>query len=290
MHALNSDIVGRFDGLGKDVFEKYISKIQGIVWVYRAEEMKDLNDLPVAYRDPFMIIKDGYFPPKENAERIKKMVPTIIEIPLCVNSSEIHKAKRLHFWDASVIGDGYLTRKIAKRNIQEAKGISLAPYYITNRIKNKVNDIIYKTRIADSDRITKFNFYTSHLIQDFFLKRSRISFTCGSGYMYFVRKFFEIPASGSALVGYTPDFASDYGFVHEKNYFFSLPENVGEAIRFLKKNQAVRQELKKNAWNLIEELHTSKKRAEQLLFALTSFAYKPYKEARFVEGKYTLIP
>ena len=289
MHALNSDIESRFDGLGKDVFEKYISKIQAIVWVYRAEYMKDVNELPFEYRDPFMIAKDGYFPPKENAQRIKTMVPTVIEIPLCVNSNEVHKGKRSHYWDVSVIGDGYLTRKIAKRNIQEAKGISLAPYFITNRIKNKVNDIIYKTKLVDADSLTKFNFNTSHRIQDFFLKRSHISFTCGSGYMYFVRKFFEIPASGSVLIGYTPEYAMDYGFVHEKNYFFSLPENVVEPIRFLKKNNAVRQKLKKNAWNLIEELHTSEKRAQQLMYALTSFAEKPYKEAKFTEGKYTII-
>ncbi|HUR66486.1 MAG TPA: glycosyltransferase [Chitinophagaceae bacterium] len=289
MHALKSDIVGRFDGLGKDVFEKYISKIQAIVWVFRPEYMKDVNDLPVTYRDPFMLIKDGYFPPKENARRIREMVPTVIEVPLCVSSNEIHKGKRLHLWDVSVIGDGYLTRKIAKQNIQQARGVSLAPYYITNRVKNKVNEIIYKSRLAGADRITGFNLYTSHLIQDFFLKRSCISFTCGSGYMYFVRKFFEIPASGSVLVGYTPGFASDYGFVHEKNYVFSEPENVVEPIRFLKKHPAIRQALKKNAWNLVEELHSTEKRAEQLLFALSSYANKPYKEARFAEGRYTLI-
>jgi Glycosyl transferases group 1 len=289
MHALNSDIKERFDGLGKDVFEKYISKIQGIIWVYREEYMKDVNDLPEAYRDPFMTAKDGYFSPKENTRRIKKMVPTIIELPLCVNTNEMHTGKRIHFWDASVIGDGYLTRKIAKRNIAAAKGISLAPYNIANRVKNKFVNILYKSRVAGADKISAINYSTSHMVQDFFLKRSNMSFTCGSGYMYFVRKFFEIPASGSVLLGYTPDFATDYGFKHEHNYFFTTPENVVESIRVIKANPLLKREIKKNAWKLISGLHTTEKRADQFITAITAFVNKPYKEAKFVEGNYTII-
>lgn len=289
MHALNSDIKERFDGLGKEVFEKYISKVQGIIWVYRAEYMKDVSELPETYRDPFMVAKDGYFSPKQNADRIKQLVPTIIELPLCVNTNEIHTGKRVHFWDTSVIGDGYLTRKIAKKNITAAKGISLAPYNIANRVKKKSISLLFKSKLAGADKISSINYSTSHWIQDFFLKRSRMSFTCGSGYMYFVRKFFEIPASGSVLLGYTPDFATDYGFKHEHNYFFTIPENVVESIRHIKKNPLLEKEIKKNAWKLISDLHSTEKRAEQFIAAITAFAKEPYKEAKFVEGTYTFI-
>jgi hypothetical protein len=289
MHALNSSIEGRFDGLGSDVFEKYISKVQGIVWVYRPEEMINVSEVPESYRDPFMIIKDGYFPPRQNAMRIKKTVPTIIELPLCVNEKEVNRRRHLTYWDVSVIGDGYMIRKIAQKKIKEAKGVSLAPYYIVNRVKNKLNDLAYKSKIASADNISRFNFFSSHLIQDSILKRSSMSFTCGSGYMYFVRKFFEIPASGSVLLGYAPEFAKDYGFISEHNYQFSLPEDVVDNIRFLKKNRLIKEKLKSNAFDVIEKLHTTNKRAEQFIYALEQFAKKPYKEARFAGGNYTIF-
>ncbi|MEO7923968.1 MAG: glycosyltransferase [Chitinophagaceae bacterium] len=288
MHALNSDVTGRFDGLGKDVFEKYISKLQGIIWVYRAEDMKDVEELPLAYRDPFMTIPDGYFPPRQNAMRIKQMVPSIIELPLCVDENEIHQGRRLAYWDVSVIGDGYQTRKIAKANIKAAKGVSLAPYFAANRIRNKITQLLYKSGIAGADKATRFNYFSSHWVQDHILKHSRMSFTCGSGYMYFVRKFFEIPASGSVLLGYTPGFAADYGFIHEQNYLFSTPEEAVSNIRFLKNNPLLRKEIRKKGLALIGEKHTSRKRAEQFIYAIEEFVKTPFKEARFCSGNYTI--
>ena len=289
MHALNSDMKERFDGLGKDVFEKYISKVQGIVWVYRAEAMKNVEEIPVQYRDPFMTAKDGYFPPRQNAMRIREMVSTIIELPLCVDEKEIRHRKRLSYWDVSVIGDGYLTRKIAKQTIQAANGISLAPYFGANRVKNKINDMLYRSKMLGAGGITRFNYFSSHLVQDHMLLHSRMSFTCGSGYMYFVRKFFEIPASGSVLLGYTPEFAKDYGFIHELNYIYTKPEDVVSNIRLLKKDPLLRKKLRAEGFKLIEEKHTSRKRAEQFIYALDEFVKSPYPEARFSGGDYSII-
>ena len=121
------------------------------------------------------------------------------------------------------------------------------------------------------------------------LKHRRMGFTCGSGYMYFVRKFFEIPASGSVLLGYAPGFAKDYGFINEHNYLFSTPEEVVSNIHFLKKNPLLQKKIREKGFELIEEKHTSRKRAEQFIFALEEFVKNPYKEARFSEGNYTIF-
>ena len=73
------------------------------------------------------------------------------------------------------------------------------------------------------------------------------------------------------------------------NYFFTIPENVVEAIRHIKKNPLLEKEIKKNAWKLISDLHSTEKRADQFIAAITAFAKEPYKEAKFVEGTYTFI-
>ncbi len=120
------------------------------------------------------------------------------------------------------------------------------------------------------------------------IARSRISFVCGSGYKYAVRKFFEIPAARSAMIAYPCVGFEDYGFVDGENVIVALPEDAGHAARSLANNGSLRERLTKNAWEMVGRLHSAEKRVSDLLECMKRIEKGSLKGAQFINGKYEI--
>jgi hypothetical protein len=97
------------------------------------------------------------------------------------------------------------------------------------------------------------------------LNKAYLNVCCGSIYEYPVMKYFEIPASGSAIFGDWFEELGDLGFKPYKNMIEIDKKNVKKQVDLLLKNKKQLLEITKNGYDLIHERHTTNQRAKDLI-------------------------
>jgi hypothetical protein len=180
----------------------------------------------------------------------------------------------------SVVGSPYIDRKVARSSLRVNglgwRGREL--HYISAVLSRYFPHLIGK---ASVQRALNWRFRR-------ILDTSMFSFTCGSRLRYPIRKFFEIPASGSILL--TPGFSgmSDLGFEAGKNFILCEASSIAQEVRRLQESDISALEgLSGRLQQIVMAEHTVSARALQLRAAFDLLANGTFRGAKWSEG--TLI-
>ena len=112
-------------------------------------------------------------------------------------------------------------------------------------------------------------------------------YTARGGFGIPVRKFFEIPASGSLLIcdpclGY-----EELGFIPSKHYLKSDPDQLLDVLNEWS-GKSETQKIASNGRKLVLSKHSLKARAEQIKNCFKKILLKNYSSSRWVKGKYII--
>lgn len=255
--------------------------IDGIAWLYEKKPVT-VKELPEHYIDSWM---KQHIDPLANWHKVRAMVPVRIELIHSLAPYEISAAPARNYWDTCVLGVSYLTRQIAIKSSAE-QGLRIAPSTLID------NHILGMTErlpgLLGAVRTSRLRNRSRQLMQNVFARRSFVNFVCGSGLKYPVRKFFEIPAALSAMIAYPCTGFSDFGFKDGENVVVSTPEGFGKAARLLMNNSRLRDRIRKNAWQLIQEQHSVRKRVDDLIQCMQFLRRGELGSAQFVNGRFEI--
>lgn len=274
-------IASNWDLHGNHPLDDLPKSFEGIAWPYEKSATSAL-DVPPPYQDVWM---SDHIDPMQNYLSVRSRFGVRIDLPHSISRDEIVSRPRRHIWDVCIAGDGYATRQLAKRSLHSS--VSRAPY---SRIDAGLLNFLARTNRPGKGRIRSGDHPIRRSNQKFMTRRSKVSFTCGSGYRYCVRKFFEIPANRSCLVAYPYDGMKDDGFLQGVHYIAVNPEGFGAAAIALIADDARLRKLSQNAITLIDSVHTTQKRADDLLACMRLMAKGRLRLARFVEGRFEINP
>lgn len=130
------------------------------------------------------------------------------------------------------------------------------------------------------------------LYQYFFrrsLAKSKYTFTARGGFGFPVRKFFEIPASGSLLLASECTGYADLGFNNLRDYISVSPKELAEVIHSLP-SPADCTEMALSAQHNALRNHSLAARALQINMCLRSISEGRYSGARWINGNFALTP
>lgn len=95
------------------------------------------------------------------------------------------------------------------------------------------------------------------------IKSSKFAFTCGTVYKMPLRKFFEIPALGTALICYPFKNAEKFGFIDNETCFYvSSPQDFEYKIDKIMDDKNLYQKVMSNGRDMINSMHTTKQRSQ----------------------------
>lgn len=97
------------------------------------------------------------------------------------------------------------------------------------------------------------------------LNRSKICITGGLKFNYPILKYFEMAASNTCIMSNWFDELGDLGFVPEKNIIVMDFDNLKKQIKWWLEHDKEREEISKNAYELIISRHTSDIRAQEII-------------------------
>jgi hypothetical protein len=117
---------------------------------------------------------------------------------------------------------------------------------------------------------------------------TRYSYTCGSALDMPIRKFFEIPASGSVLVCRPFHGFKDAGFIDGKNCMIVEPEQIIDAHRSLLADPDLAQRLASSGQHLVMEKHSLDARSRHLASIVEAIAQGRFKGSHWMEGEHRL--
>lgn len=265
-------------------FDFWLNNVDCIFWAYEhSNAMK--NSVPPQYLDEYLNYS-GTADPFENRSLILDKKIITIDFPHFVDESELLYSPKTKYWDWIISGALYGTRKLAHNSLVQ-ESCKSAPSL--DKLKWLVNTLLKKIRIyLNVPFLSLLGMRYNAMIFKFTVSRSRLSFVCGSGYRYMVRKFYEIPAFRVAMIAYPADGMSEYGFVAGKHYLSCDPESVGDAAKTLLSNDVLRKSLCDAAFDLITQKHTTKIRAAQLIDVMRSLAKGALLGAHYESGEFII--
>jgi len=183
---------------------------------------------------------------------------------------------RKHLW--SILGAPYSSRMKAKTALKEnsidlSDGKSAYSTYV--KIMNKIGFNMYSDR-RNMDIINR----------DFFnaMRGSKYNYTCGSLLKMPIRKFFEIPASGSLLVCDPCMGFEKLGFIDNENCIVCDPNALPSLTEELENSADCTQTIATAGRQLVKEKHTLNVRSQQLLKAIKLVVNKKYCGSEWFKG------
>jgi hypothetical protein len=242
----------------------------------------DLTTVPRKYVDRWMT-SNGHG--RGTWDLARETFPVRIEIPFSLTAQELKSVQVTQRWDACVAGAHYATRRIAQREIAAA-GLSIAPYKLVNRSVVAATRVLSWITPAATASVAAIRLQQAS--QEFMVRRSRVNFVCGSGLGYPVRKFFEVPAAGSAMIAYPCSGFADYGFIDGENAIVAAPEDAGTVARRIVRDEKMRSGLTRRASEVMQTLHSVDRRAKDFLECLRRFDRGQLKNAQFVDGRFEI--
>lgn len=223
--------------------------------------------------------------PRLTWQRVRARHPLRIEFVHCLAEEEFLRKPAAKVWQLCIAGASYPTRRIARRDA-ERRLLMLAPYRMT--------DFLLRKGFAQFGKWRPGQWTTETLIkarqvnQEAYVKHARLNFVCGSGLLYPVRKFFEVPAAWSTMLAYPCTGFTDYGFVDGENVVVCQPEEAGKVARHVLQDRARCERLAAKAWETVHRLHRVEQRVSDVLAALQRLSRQQLKGAEFVDGHYEI--
>ena len=183
--------------------------------------------------------------------------------------------------DWSVMGVQYHARQVARDALLKS---DITPV-IDTRLR-KLLFLLKKLRLVRGEKRL-----VQKLLNADFMARiaaTRYSYTCGSALDMPIRKFFEIPASGSVLVCRPFHGFQEAGFIDGKNCMIVEPEEIMDAHRVLVKDPDLAQRLASAGQHLVMEKHSLAARARHLASIIEAVASGRFVGSHWMEGEHCL--
>lgn len=182
-------------------------------------------------------------------------------------------------YDISIPGVEYYLRKKAIKELKSSN-FKIFPQTIFNlyRVLNFFKLKPYSYRFA-------INYYKMSFQNQ--LRNSKCVYTAHGGFGIPIRKFFEIPASGSLLICNPCIGFEDLGFVSNKNYIKADPEELIDMLNFWI-NNANGQEVASAGRDMIFAKHSIKARSEQIKNCFTKILLNEFSGSWWVKGTYII--
>lgn len=183
--------------------------------------------------------------------------------------------------DWSIMGVQYRARGVARDAL---KAISIEPVMDT-RFRQVLN-LARRLRLIRGEKRLVQRF----LNQDFSdrIASARYSYTCGSGLMMPIRKFFEIPAAGAVLVCRPFYGFSAAGFEDGVHALISEPERIADIHQKLTYDPDFAERIARAGQKLIFERHSLNARARDLSEIIRAIVAKQFFGSQWVGGFHRL--
>ena len=181
----------------------------------------------------------------------------------------------------SVMGVQYHARQVARDAL---KAIGVDPV-IDSRLRKLVS-LFKKTGVLRGEK----RWIQKALNADFSnrIAATRYSYTCGSGLMMPIRKFFEIPAAGSVLVCRPFAGFEAAGFRDGENCIVAEPQNLAEIHAALKREPDRAECIARTGQQLVLNHHSLTARADDLALIFDSIAERQFKGSVWQNGRHRL--
>lgn len=188
----------------------------------------------------------------------------MIQFTHFVNSSEFYfecLSNRENIIDIS--GANYYHRKMALNVIQNSE------YKINKKFYKVIFPILRRLGMKPDGNPILLKLY--NILFKYELEKAKYIFTCGSGLEWPIRKFFEIPATGTLLLA-KPFYNSEkLGFKENINYIKTDFNNLLETIRTLESGLLLdSQEIANKGQELVRKKHSLEARSQKLEECLKS--------------------
>ena len=270
------------DAKNAQLVERLRGRVQAVSWMFEKEPVH-AEQVPEAYRDEWMA--DG---PDMLAmwRSIVAAFPVRVELPFALGPHEFASAPPRHRWDVLVAGAPYRTRVIAQRSRREDR-LSVAPYRAASMTISGMTRVA--SRVLPAERASRVTIGVLQRLQRWLLQSTPVSFVCGSGLGFAVRKFFETPAARNAMVALPCVGFEDFGFRDGVHALVAAPEDAGRAARALVQDRATRDRVVAEAYALMEREHSVRRRAAQLVTCMQRLERGALSGAQFIGGVYQIV-
>lgn len=206
----------------------------------------------------------------------------IASLPHFVSDSEFAIAPlsaRPHDW--SIMGVQYHARGVARDAL---RAISIEPVMDTRM--RRVLNLARRLRLLRGEKRIAQRFLNQNFGDR--IASTRFSYTCGSGLMMPIRKFFEIPAAGAVLVCRPFYGFSALGFEDGVNCVVSEPERIGDVHHRLTYDQDFAQRMASAGQKLVFERHSLAARARDLADIFKALSAQKFFGSHWVGGHHVL--
>lgn len=120
------------------------------------------------------------------------------------------------------------------------------------------------------------------------LRKSKIAYADGGDGHIVVRKYIEIPASGTILAGENVTGLERWGFCNWENMVVVTPENVLDITEELLRNPEKMQDIANKGRQLVLKAHTMRKRAEDTVRVIESIRKGKYQGSYWENGEFII--
>jgi hypothetical protein len=217
---------------------------------------------------------------------IVRTFPVRVELPFALGPAEFRGQPPRHIWDVSVAGAPYRTRVIASGAIRAA-GLSLAPYRELRMTMSALDRILPYLLPAEGASMATIRLQQKSQRQ--MMASTPVSFVCGSGLAFAVRKFFETPAMQNAMVAMPCVGFEDLGFRDGEHAIVAAPDDAGHHARRLVNDADVRQRIAGGGFDLVRREHSTARRADQLIDCMQRLGRDQLKNAQYVRGRFEVV-
>ena len=263
-------------------FETLRGRVDAICWNFEREPIP-VESVPLAYRDNWLTLDHD---PTGLWRKAREYFPVRIDLPFAIADHEFSVSDPRHVWDICVPGAPYKTRKIAISSARRA-GLSVAPFQLPSRLLAAVNARLLPA-ILPATTASATAIATQQWVQRSLVRRAPVNFVCGGPLMFPVRKFFEIPAARSAMVGYPCGELEDYGFRDGWNFLASTPDDAGRTAKELLGRKEFMSTMAQRGFETVRSLHSVRRRADQLIACIARLEKGRLANARFVKGEFQI--
>jgi len=270
-----NDFFGLFDGLiwfGEDILEE--------------QESADLpTPIKVHWSEDYIRFKREVL--KVSLLELKSKFRKRIEYTHCVPKASIPLGRialeTYKPYSISLVGTLYNNRIFVKEEIQRL-GIDCAPFEKYEKMALQIHSLTNYLRWirVSKPRIKNLQRSIRYISQQSLFLQSKMAWVDPGYFGYLVRKYFEATIAGAGLVGQTNFGITNKGFVKNRNL---LASNATDLVDLLKISDVERRQMTTNSLDVIEELHTGKARAAQIIKAIsdssTSYIYS-FRDSKFL--------
>ena len=270
-HGVSHDTLNHLD-----IFSDYIVA-WGIGFSKPNNELKYL-DIEPDYQRKMKLTPIGLWHDYSNKNKKK-----IINLGHFIDLSEFNfNNVFMRKYDVSVPGILYYRRNMILDLLKKQKNLKIGKtnYLFIYSILDKIGFSPYANVLLQ----TVFRVLFKNL-----LNNSKISITDGGAYEMTIRKFFEIPASGSLLLAYPCASFEALGFVNNESAIIIEDDDPIGQITDLLDNSKLIEFIAHNGRNLVWEKHSITARSSQLNLALKHIKEKTYNGSFWKNGNFKIL-